>query len=133
MKPNYPVHVEITIPSHISSHSDWQNLARNAHFKPAAVARLCGVSPRTVQRYFKKHYHCTLGEWMRNYRLEMAYQRLLTGESIKCVAIDLGYKQLSHFSRDFKTRYGCAPKFLERTNAKLGGPAPAPAWANSTN
>ena len=127
MKPNYPALVEINVPSHISSHNDWQALARSAHFRPSAVARLCGVSSRTVQRYFKKHYNCTLGEWMRNYRLGMAYQRLLAGEPIKCVAIDLGYKQLSHFSRDFKNRYGCAPKFLERTNTSI--PTAAPVFA----
>ena len=116
IKPCQPAPTEIQNNSSLRSSTDWQSLAMTALFKPSAVADLCRVSPRTVQRYFKKSYGCTLGEWMRNYRLEIAYQKLIAGESIKCVAFDLGYKQLSHFSRDFKQRYGCAPKFLIRPN-----------------
>jgi AraC-like DNA-binding protein len=104
------------------SNPDWESLARAGLFKPSAVAVLCQVSPRTVQRYFKKSYGCTLGEWLRTYRLEIAYRKLTAGEPIKCVALDLGYKQLSHFSRDFKSRYGCAPKFLERTTGTSVAP-----------
>src|SRR5687767_12223649 len=95
---------------------DWQRLALKARFKPLAVAELCGLSVRTVQRHFRKRYGVTLGEWLRTYRLQLAYERLRMGESIKCIAIDLGYKQLSHFSRDFKKHFGCAPKFLNGPN-----------------
>lgn len=41
-----------------------------------------------------------------------AYERLQTGKSVKEVAFELGYKQHSHFSRDFKARYGVSPCFL---------------------
>ena len=97
---------------------DWHALAVSAQFRPSAIAEICGLSVRTVQRYFRKSYGCTLGDWMRQYRLELAYQKLSAGEPIKCVALDLGYKQLSHFSRDFKKQYGCAPRFLDRNNAR---------------
>jgi AraC-like DNA-binding protein len=93
---------------------DWKALAVTAEFKPGKLAALCGVCPRTVQRHFKKSYGMTLGEWLRNYRLEIAYQKLVKGEPIKCIALDLGYRQLSHFSRDFKKQFGCAPRFLDQ-------------------
>lgn len=96
---------------------NWQHLAATARFKPLALAELCGLSLRTVQRHFKKQYRVTLGDWLRSYRLQLAYDRLRAGESVKCVAIDLGYKQLSHFSRDFKKLYGCAPKFLKANDS----------------
>jgi AraC-like DNA-binding protein len=38
-----------------------------------------------------------------------AYSRLMAGHRVKEVAIDLGYKQVSHFSRDFKSAYGVPP------------------------
>ena len=94
---------------------DWKALAVAAEFKPGKVAAHCGVCARTIQRHFKKSYGMTLGEWLRNYRLEIAYQKLTAGEPIKCIALDHGYKQLSHFSRDFKKQFGCAPRFLDQT------------------
>jgi len=101
-------------PQAFRSDLDWQSLAVAAHFRPSGVAALCHVSPRTMQRHFKRSYGCTLGGWLRSFRLQIAYQKLAAGERIKCIALDLGYKQLSHFSRDFKRHYGCAPSFLER-------------------
>ena len=95
---------------------DWKSLALTAEFKPGKLAAMCGVCPRTIQRHFKKSYGITLGEWLRNYRLEIAYEKLLAGEPIKCIALDLAYKQLSHFSRDFKKQFGCAPRFLDQTS-----------------
>jgi AraC-like DNA-binding protein len=94
---------------------DWQTLAFRSQFKPGKIAQLCGVSSRTVQRHFRQFYGCTLGQWLRNYRLDMAYRRLTAGDTIKVVAIELGYKQLSHFSRDFKRQYGCAPSLLDQS------------------
>jgi AraC-like DNA-binding protein len=108
-----------TIPQRREPAVNWQELAVTARFKPLAVANLCGLSVRTVQRHFRKHYRMTLGEWLRSYRLQLAYERLRAGESIKCVAIDLGYKQLSHFSRDFKNHFGCAPKFLNAADVTV--------------
>ena len=92
---------------------DWESLAVAAQFRPSAVAERCGISLRTVQRHFKKNYGTTLSEWLREFRLKLAYERLSAGESIKSVAYGLGYKQLSHFSRDFKRTFGSAPKFLQ--------------------
>jgi AraC-like DNA-binding protein len=116
IKPNHWPVLDLSLPGRAGEHVDWQTLAQRAQFKPGKIALLCGVSSRTVQRHFRQSYGSTLGQWLREYRLGIAYQRLNAGESIKLVALELGYKQLSHFSRDFKRQYGCAPRFLDRNS-----------------
>ncbi len=52
---------------------------------------------------------------MNELRMKLAWERLETAESVKRVAIGLNYKQASHFSREFKGRFGISP------NDRLGG------------
>ena len=106
----------------------WEGLAARAKYRPGALAKLCKVSLRTLQRHFAKHYGLTLGGWMREVRLSQAYQRINTGEQIKAVAFDLGFKQLSHFSRVFKQVHGVPPRMVRKPrNGTQSAPAPAPA------
>jgi len=88
----------------------WEALAAESSFRPGKLALRCGVSLRTLQRHFKKHYGKKLSAWMRGVRLNRAYQLLKEGQRLKQVAFDLGYKQMSHFSRDFKGFFGDPPK-----------------------
>jgi AraC family chitin signaling transcriptional activator len=87
-------------------------MARQAEFKVSRLARLSGVPLRTLQRHFQKHHKMAVTEWMREVRLGEARIRLLAGGRIKEVAYDLGFKQLSHFSRAFKKQFGIAPSLL---------------------
>jgi AraC-like DNA-binding protein len=97
--------------------ASWESLATEANYRPSEVARLCNVSLRTVQRHFAIHYDLTISQWLRNIRLNKAYHRIKNGEQIKVVAYDLGFKQLSHFSRSFKEVHGVAPRLVARPNA----------------
>ena len=90
----------------------WESLAIEAKFSPHHLATLCNVSLRTLQRRFDEIYGMPIGQWMRNYRVSQAYQRIAGGEAVKAVAYDLGFKQLSHFSRVFKETYGVAPTLV---------------------
>jgi AraC-like DNA-binding protein len=38
-----------------------------------------------------------------------AIKRLASGQSVKAISFDLGFKQVSHFSRVFKSFYGAPP------------------------
>jgi AraC-like DNA-binding protein len=91
----------------------WEVLAIRAKYSPRRLAALCQVSQRTVQRHFRTHYNVTVCEWLNNLRLQRAYKRLLAGDRIKEVALELGFKQLSHFSRVFKARFGYPPRTLQ--------------------
>jgi AraC-like DNA-binding protein len=100
----------------------WEGLAGKVQYKPALLARECGVSLRTLQRHFRKTYQTTASDWLRKMRMREAYARLQEGFRVKEVAIDLGYKQMSHFSRDFKAAFGITPSELSNRR---------PAWSDS--
>ncbi len=89
---------------------EWQRLAHSAGFKVAKLAEITGVSMRTLQRHFRAQYGLTVSEWLKAFRLREAGYRIKAGGRIKQVALDLGYKQLSHFSREFKRAYGQPPR-----------------------
>lgn len=91
---------------------DWDALAREAGYRPRRLAALCQISLRTLERHFQKHYGLGAGEWLKERRMNDAYQQIQSGSSVKEVAFGLGYKQLSHFSKDFKRKFGVAPSFL---------------------
>ncbi|MGN6385457.1 MAG: helix-turn-helix domain-containing protein, partial [Verrucomicrobiota bacterium] len=90
----------------------WEELAAAAQYKPATIATLTQVSLRTLQRHFRKEYDMTISQWLRAIRLREAYSRLRMGQTVKEVSYGLGYKQLSHFSREFKRMYGVAPSCI---------------------
>ena len=96
----------------INSQTTWERLAREAHFRPQALAEAVGVSMRTLQRYFRARYDKTVTDWLRELRLNEAIKMVKSCDSVKEVAFELGYKQPSHFTRDFKKKFGVPPKTL---------------------
>lgn len=88
---------------------DWQRLARSAGYRAAKLAELAQVSLRTLQRHFRAQYAQTVSDWLTALRLREAEDRIRAGDRVKEVALDLGYKQLSHFSREFKRAHGQPP------------------------
>ena len=111
--------------------TSWENLAARANYRPRELAALCNVSLRTLQRHFSQHYGLTVSKSLRTIRLWEAYRRISEGELVKAVAYDLGYKQLSHFSRAFKELHGICPSLI-CTRPRPGTAAiPFPAQSDS--
>ena len=105
----------------------WESLAGKVDYRPALLARECGVSLRTLQRHFRMAYGTTASDWLRQVRMRDAYARLKAGCRVKEVAIDLGYKQMSHFSRDFRNAFGICPRELgARKRWPCGAPSGLP-------
>jgi AraC-like DNA-binding protein len=98
----------------------WEVLAQKAAYKPSELAATCQISLRTLQRHFRKNYGVTVAQWLRELRLSYAYKSLQTGKSVKEAAFDHGYKQISHFSREFKNHFGFCPSFLIRSLNRSG-------------
>ena|ERR1700744_3487031 len=81
---------------------NWEGLAPMAHYDAKELAKLCRLSVRQLQRDFQQSYACTPQKWLNEQRIKAAQQLLLSGKSIKIVAHELGFKQTSHFCRQFK-------------------------------
>ncbi len=88
---------------------DWEQLAAVAHYDAKELACLCNESIRQLQRDFHRQFGLPPQVWLNVQRLKAAELRLTSGESVKKVAMDLGYKQTSHFCRQFKNYYHLTP------------------------
>ena len=77
---------------------------------------------RTLQRHFRKHYDLTLANWLRECRLNYAREQLVTANSIKALAYDLGYRHPSHFTREFKEHFGVPPSLWLSAKAQNHSP-----------
>jgi len=98
---------------------EWEVLAAKARYRASDLAEICQISLRTLERHFQKNYGETVSKWLNELRLKQAYAALQTGKSVKEVAFDYGYKQVSHFSREFKNHFGISPSFLTHASRPL--------------
>ncbi len=74
------------------------------------IARVCGVSIRTLNRLFRKNCDCTPMEFVIRRRLEVARALLQRNDfSAADIARICGYSNIPHFTREFKKHYGLTP------------------------
>lgn len=75
------------------------------------LAAAVHISPNHLIRLFREHLQCTPHQFWDRLRIEHAQTRLGQPEiRVKEVAIDLGFKHLSHFSKWFKRHTGKSPQ-----------------------
>ncbi|GAA5479644.1 HTH-type transcriptional activator RhaR [Haloferula helveola] len=80
--------------------------------EPMDLARLgkeCGASPTHLSRMVKQRTGSTLREHQRRLRVSAACEMLEDGSSVTEVAMDVGYRSLSHFAKAFREQTGKAP------------------------
>ena len=92
--------------------SDWKNLVKESCYNLSSIADKCNISDRHLRRYFLDKFGSTPQRWVQDQRMKEATKLLSNGMSIKEVSYELCYKQVSHFSREFKRFYGFAPKYF---------------------
>ena len=74
------------------------------------VARELGLHPVYFVSAFRRHYQCTVGEYIRHLRIEYACSQLrCTSASLTDIALAAGFFDQSHFSRTFKLQIGTTP------------------------
>lgn len=81
------------------------------------LAKAACMSRSRLYQEFKKHFACSPGELFQQMRLKEAATRIEQGRSISQACFELGYTDLSHFSRRFRQMFGCSPTvYRERVN-----------------
>ncbi|MEW6306452.1 MAG: helix-turn-helix transcriptional regulator [Verrucomicrobiota bacterium] len=87
----------------------WTMLARESGYRAAELARLCRVTVRQLERIYQKELGCSPQEWLNHQRMVAAQMLLLESRTVKMVALRLGFKQESHFCREFKRYHEMTP------------------------
>jgi AraC family transcriptional regulator len=92
----------------------------HAHFAErltlSYVATSVGVHPTHLAREFHKHCNLTVGEYVRQLRIEFACRQLSTSDTpISDIAIAAGFFDQSHFSRTVKLFTGFSPAVYRKT------------------
>jgi len=88
---------------------NWSELAKEAKWSVVILAKYCGVSARTLERYFLKSIGITPKTWLNEERQVTAIKLRYAGNSVKETAYYLGYRQTSTFSREFTKFWGFPP------------------------
>lgn len=89
--------------------SEWDELAKRANYNSRELARLSNMSLRQLERIFRREFSCTPMKWLNERKVSDSRERLLAGTPVKVVALDLGYKHTSHFSKQFKEHFRMSP------------------------
>lgn len=93
----------------------------HAHFARniglAGIAAASGVHPSHLAKMFRRHYGCTVGEYLRRLRLEFAARELaLSNRTLGEIALAAGFYDQSHFTNAFRRRFGLTPSAYPSAN-----------------
>jgi AraC family transcriptional regulator len=104
--------------------SDYLHAYFTESISPDAVAMAIGVHPAHLMRSFRQYYRCTMGDYVRNLRVEQACHLLATSDvTLSEVAHSVGFYDQSHFNRNFRMVTGMTPKaFLRSINSNSRKP-----------
>lgn len=93
-------------------------LTENIYQPPPPIqqlAKIASVSESKLKKDFKTLYNSPIYEYYQKARMQVAREKLLTGDfSVKEVAMELGYSNLSNFTVAFKKEFGVLPSRLLR-------------------
>lgn len=79
------------------------------------LATVAGVHPVYLGQCFRKHFHCTPGDYQRRLRVEWAGQQLQKNEmTLAEIALHAGFADQSHLTRHFKQQTGQTPMAYRR-------------------
>ncbi|HJZ79950.1 MAG TPA: AraC family transcriptional regulator [Pyrinomonadaceae bacterium] len=84
------------------------------------IAHLVARHPVHLATQFRRSFKCTIGDYLRELRIETACRRLAgSDDSLTQIAFDCGFADQSHFCRAFKAALGVTASEYRRSFAQL--------------
>lgn len=85
-----------------------------------SLAEIAGVSPEHLARTFRQQLGRTVGEYVRQLKVERARHELAHARTpLALLALELGFCDQSHFTRTFRSLVGCTPGEYRRKAQRL--------------
>ena len=75
----------------------------------AEAGRILEVSPARLARSFTSQFRISPHRYLVGRRIEVARRRLLEGDQVARVAVDVGFHDQAHFTKHFKRHVGTTP------------------------
>jgi len=102
--------VEQTIPHWLRRAKDLLHARFNENLTLEQIAREVGVHPVHLASVFRQKYHCTVGEYTRQLKIDYACREIAKGETpLAIIALEAGFANQGHFSSTFKRLTGFTP------------------------
>jgi AraC family transcriptional regulator len=101
---------ERTVPRWLHQARDLLHARLGENLTHNEVAHAVGVHPVYLATLFRRHFRCTIGEYVRRLRIDFAAAEIATsGRSLCEIGLAAGFSDQSHFSRVFKNQTGMTP------------------------
>jgi transcriptional regulator GlxA family with amidase domain len=99
--------MDIRIRAAVDKMRDWHGEGQSIR----NIAKSVNLSPRRLAELFKAEMGVSPTQYLRSLRMQKA-QALLESSflTVKEVSFQSGFRDVSHFVRDFKQRYGMTPR-----------------------
>jgi len=102
---------------------DWIVEQLTTDLTPLRIAAKTGITPRSLQKAFLRHYHTTLTSYLLDLRLEAVRKELLGSKkqgSISEIALRYQFHHLGRFSQAYRKQFGELPsETLVRRSGKV--------------
>ncbi|HET6889822.1 MAG TPA: AraC family transcriptional regulator [Pyrinomonadaceae bacterium] len=119
VRQNAQYYISSTRPHWLRQARDFIEASYTGSLSLSQVALTVGVHPAHLAEMFRKHYGCTVGQYIRQLRLDHAAREvMLSNRSMAEISVAAGFYDQSHFTRLFKRRTGRSPaamRVLSRT------------------
>mgnify|MGYP000036730485 CR=1 FL=1 len=77
------------------------------------LAKRFFISTSHLMHTFKMHTGCSIHQYIRQKRLNFAWERIRSGEGILNAAAQAGFNDYSAFLKAFRSQYGCSPREIK--------------------